>query len=123
MRAHEFITEEAGKMTAHQSRPMKGAELVRDGDHLDRIYHMNRFMMAMAKADGKSHKPIDMDDSSWTEKYNTVHPYTEEEHNMVKQAMATIKTDHVSAFSDHHSREPADVHRVSPVTGFKGYPR
>jgi len=121
MRASEFITEQAGKMAHHQHMPMKGSELVRDGDHLDRIYHMNRFMMAMASADGRSHKPVDMDESSWTEKYNTIHPYTEEEHNMVKQAMATVKTDHISALKDHSSLEPDDVYRVSPVKGFKGY--
>jgi hypothetical protein len=123
MKAREFLSEKVGKMTDYQSKPMKGAEMVRDPGGYDRIYHMNRLMMAMAIADGKDHKPVDMDDSSWTEKYNTIHPYSEAEHNMVTQAMGTVPTDHVSGFKNHRSEEPKGTNKVSPVTGFKGYPR
>jgi len=123
MRAREFIAEQVGVMTDYQSSPMKGAEMVRDGDNIDRTYHMNRLMMAMAMADGKDRKPVKMDDSGWTEKFNTVHPYTEEEHNMLHQAMGAISTEHVSGFKNHHSTEPKDVHKISPVTGFNGYAR
>lgn len=123
MRVREFITEKVGLMTDYQSKPMKAAEMVRDQGGYDRTYHMNRLMMAMAMADGKSKKPVDMDDSSWTEKYNSIHPYTKEEHNMVHQAMATIPTEHVTGVTSHNSEEPNDVHRISPVKGFAGYGR
>jgi len=80
-------------------------------------------MMAMAMADGRDRKPIKMDDCGWSEKYNTIHPYTEEEHNMLHQAMGTINTDYVPAFKDHRSSEPKDTYKTSPVKGFKGYAR
>jgi len=123
MRAREFVAEAIGVMTDYQSEPMRGSELVRDGDQIDRTYHMNRLMMAMAMADGKDRKPVNIDDCSWTEKYNTVHPYTEEEHNMLHQAMGAINTDHVTAAEDHRSLEPKDTYKTSPIKGFKGYPR
>jgi hypothetical protein len=74
--------------------------------------------MAMAMADGKSTKPVNMDSASWIEKYNTMHPYTQEEHNMIHSAMNTIPTDHKSVSDDHKSREDHDVHTVSPVSNW-----
>ena len=83
---------------------------------------MNRMGMAMAMADGKSSTPPEgMDGGSWVEKYNTIHPYTEEEHNMVQQAMKVVPTDHEHTVNDHRSLEAEDTHKVSPVNGFKGY--
>ena len=123
MRASEFLTEGEGKMHDQHSQATQGVMRVRDVGGYDRIYHMNRMGMAMAMADGKSHKPVDMDASSWTEKYNTLHPYTDEEENMIHQAMATIPTDHKHVSNSRDSKEPDHVHRISPVTGFKGYAR
>lgn len=102
----------------------KGIHLARDIGGYDRIYHMNRLMMAMACSDGKSKKPPKgVDASSWYEKYNSIHPYTEEEHNMVHQAMKIVPTDGAEIVKDHKSIEPDDIHRISPVRGFKGYGR
>jgi hypothetical protein len=47
-------------------------------------------MMAMGMADGKSKDAVEMDNASFAEKYNTVHPYTEEEYNMFISATKTI---------------------------------
>jgi hypothetical protein len=86
---------------------MPGVYNFRD-DGVDRIYNLNRVMMAAAMADGKSTKPIKgAHSSSWNDKYNTAHPYTEEDHMV----------------SDHRSTEPETTHKTSPVTGFKGYKR
>jgi len=129
MRANEFIQEgfsvkPAGKMRHDHAQVQKGVHLSRDPGGYDRIYHMNRLMMALASSDGKNKKKIPgVDASSWYEKYNTIHPYTEEEHNMVHQAMATVPTDGGEIVDDHRSMEPHDIHRHSPVKGFKGYPR
>jgi seryl-tRNA synthetase len=123
MRATEFIVEGEGKMHHHASNVSQGAHKMRDVGGYDRVYHMNRIMMAMAMADGKNKKPIKMDSSSWVEKYNTAHPYTEEEHNMMHQAMATIPTEHHEVVPFSKSREPNDIHKVSPVAGFRGYGR
>ena len=86
----------------------------RDIGGYDRVYHMNRLMMAMAKADGKSTKAVDSPADTWFEKYNTIHPYTKEESNMVKSAMKTVPTDGKEVSSDSKSHEGSDVHKVSP---------
>ncbi len=79
--------------------------------------------MALASADGKTTNPVGVDEGSWVEKYNTIHPYTAEEENMVQQAIKTIPTEHHHTVSDRRSIEPDHVHRVSPVNSFKGYPK
>ena len=86
----------------------------RDVGGYDRTYHMNRIMMAMAKADGKSTKAIDSPAETWFEKYNTIHPYTKEESNMAKSAMKTVPTDGKMVNHDSKSREPKDIHKTSP---------
>lgn len=86
----------------------------RDVGGYDRVYHMNRLMMAMAKADGKSTKPVDSATETWFEKYNTVHPYTDAENKMVQSAMNTVPTDGKMISHDHKSREAKDVNRSSP---------
>ena len=129
MRAKEFVSEglsikPSGKMRHDHAQAQKGVHLARDVGGYDRIYHMNRLMMAIACSDGKSRKPPKgVDASSWYEKYNTIHPYTEEEHNMVHQAMGVVPTDGGEIVDDHRSLESDDVHRISPVTAFKGYAR
>ena len=92
-----------------------GAYIARDIGGYDRVYHMNRLMMAMAMADGRDTKPVDSPADTWFEKYNTLHPYTEAEHNMVKAAMKTVPTDGHEVIKDHRSIEPDDVYKVSPV--------
>lgn len=86
----------------------------RDQGGYDRVYHMNRLMMAMAKADGKSTKAVDSPKETWFEKYNTIHPYSDAEHNMVQSAMKTIPTDG-KVVSKGKSHEPKDVNRTSPA--------
>jgi len=86
----------------------------RDVGGYDRVYHMNRIMMAMAKADGKSTKAVDSPSETWFEKYNTMHPYTEAEAKMVQSAMNTVPTDGKMISSDNKSREPDHVNRTSP---------
>ena len=127
MRATEFISEDRkGKIPGGADNAMPGAHVVRDNGGYDRINHMNRMMMALAMHDGKSKKAIprdQMDPASWVEKYNTAHPYTKEEDNMIHGAMKTIGAENIHAVSDHRSRETPDTHKVSPVKGFAGYPR
>lgn len=123
MRANEFITESEGKLSKEADSASRGVHKVRDKGGYDRTNHLNRMMMAMAKADGKSKKAVDMDSASWIEKYNTSHPYTKEEHNMLHQAMATIPTEHKEVVPFSKSAEMHDTHKVSPIRGFKGYTR
>ena len=122
MRAHEFITEGSeGKMHKDQVQVNVGTYRARDVGGYDRVYHMNRLWMAMACADGKSQDAVEMDNSSFAEKYNTVHPYTEEEYNMFVAAKKTIPTDSKEIVPYSKSEEPQDTNKQSLVIGFKGF--
>jgi hypothetical protein len=116
MRANEFINEAVvGKMKKRHASVQHGVTKSRDKGGYDRTNHMNRLWMATAMADGKSKKPVDMDGYSWVEKYNTQHPYTEEEYNMFRQAEATVPTDSKEVTPWSKSSEPNDTHKTSPV--------
>ena len=123
MRASEFLTEGDGKMHDQHSQASQGVFKARDVGGYDRIYHMNRLWMAMAMADGKSQDAVDMDSASFAEKYNTVHPYTEEEYNMFVAATKTIPTDRKGVVPYSKSKEPEDTNTTSLVKPFKGYKR
>ena len=129
MRAHEFIIESGltnkhGKIKPEHVNSSLGIHKTRDIGGYDRIYHMNRLMMAMACADGKSTTlNRDVDAASWVEKYNTVHPFTEEEHNMLKQAMTVIPTDLETIVPFSKSSENEYTNKTSPIKPFKGYKR
>ena len=127
MRAQEFIAEEKeGKIHPDHQAVMQTTRTIRDNGGYDRIDHWNRMGMAMAMHDGKTKNAIpakDMDPNSWVEKYNTAHPYTKEEDNMIVGAMKTIGSDHKHLISDHRSLEPESTHKTSPIKAFKGYGR
>ena len=123
MRAHEFLTEGEGKIHKHAEQSTRGIFKSRDVGGYDRVYHMNRMWMAMAMADGKSQDAVEMDAASFAEKYNTVHPYTEEEYNMFIAATKTIPTDKKDVVPYSKSQEPTDTNTKSLVIGFKGYPK
>ena len=123
MRAQEFVTEShanAGsgfetELNKDHDNVMKGASRSRDLGGYDRVYHMNRLMMAMAMHDGKGPHPVNSAHSTWFEKYNTMHPMTQEEDNMIRGAMKTVPTDgkHVSKFAKSKEAEGGNV--SSPV--------
>jgi hypothetical protein len=129
MKINEIIKESKDKGAEEHSKPKESSKSMpkdfeaahqgdifraRDVGGYDRVYHMNRLMMAMAKADGKSTKPVDSNTETWFEKYNTIHPYTKEESNMAKAAMKTVPTDGNEASHDSKSREPDGINKVSP---------
>ena len=124
MRASEFVFEAGppkGKIHKQQDAASQGTLISRDVGGFDRVYHMNRLWMAMAMADGKSTKAVDMDPAAYTEKFNSIHPYTDEEHNMVQAAFNTIPSEHHVITKRSKSREPDDTYKVSPILAFKGY--
>jgi hypothetical protein len=117
MRAREFISEAKpqGKISQELTDVSQGATRMRDVGGYDRTYHLNRIWMATAMADGQSTKPVEMDSASFVEKYNVAFPYTDVEHMMVLQAMATIPTDGQELAKRSKSKEHDDTHKVSPV--------
>lgn len=104
-----------GKMHKDSINASQGYTLARDVGGYDRTYHLNRMGLAMAMADGKSKKAVDMDNSSWVEKYNVYFPYTDEEQMMVNQAMSTIPSDGKELEKRGKSAEPADTNKISAV--------
>jgi hypothetical protein len=119
MRAKEFLSEistvPTGKHPHQHVNAGQGYILHRDVGGYDRTYHLNRMMMAAAMADGKSKKPVDMDPDSWVEKFNVSFPYTDEEHMMIFQAMATIPTDGGELEKRSKSKEADDTNKTSIV--------
>lgn len=126
MRANEFITEggpSRGKMDKEHENATAtgGSTIARDVGGYDRVYHMNRLAMAMAMSDGKSTKAVKMDVASPVEKFNSYHPYTDEEHNMIQSALKTIPSEHHKMAKRGKSQEADDTHKTSPMLGFAGY--
>lgn len=120
MRANEFITEStpAGKVPKRLRKANPGIIKARDVGGYDRTYHMNRLLMAAAVADGTSDKPVDVDSSSFIEKYNLIAPYTDAEHMMIKAAMNTVPTDGKELVKRGKSEELDSVNKTSPVANW-----
>lgn len=123
MRAKEFIIEQKkrGKMTKRQSQATVGVDLFRDPEGYDRMYELNRMMMAVAMADG-SGKPVDIDAESWIGKDNSAQPYTKLEQDMMKQAAKSIGSKLKDPnHGNLHSMELDSTNKSSPVQAFKGF--
>jgi hypothetical protein len=100
---------------SHAKNSDTGEWIFRD-DGTDRVYHLNRIMMAAAMHDGQSDHAVEMDEASWVEKNNVARPYTEQEHRMMKGAFKTVTNSNYHHTSkDHRSREDDDVNKKSPV--------
>ena len=124
MRAQEFIKEGTeAKLSKRKRFATRGLNLVSDGDHWNSDYTLNRVMMAVASTDG-TFVP-EMDDLSWTGKWKTAQPYTEEEQAMLKMAYKAAG----AAWRDlnkgdmRSQEHPNGINTQSPVQGFKGYKR
>ena len=127
MRAKEFvtttITEAAAKISLGNQQATRGLHIfTKKIDAYDKLYDLNRLMMAVASSDGIN--PIEMDAESWVGKHNTAHAYTKEEENMLKLAYKAAGLQYKDLNSgDMNSEEMPEVNRVSPVQSFKGYER
>ena len=124
MRAREFLIEkQIGKIGKRRQSGTRGLTKFRDIGGYDRTYELNRVMMAVACADGTG-SPLDLDTESWSGRYNTAHPYTDEEAAMLKQALqATGSETHDLNSGDNRSQELKSTYTSSPIKAFKGYPR
>jgi len=127
MRAKEFITEDnsPGKLSKRQRYGTRGMHKFQDIEGRDRVYELNRVMMALAQANGESdHEAIDLDSESWIGTSNMAVPYTEVESNMLKSAYKAVGSEWEDLNDgDMTSNELPSVNTESPVEGFKGYPR
>jgi len=123
MRAREFVAEaHSGRIGKRRQSATRGLNKFRDSEFQDRIYELNRVMMAAAMSDGST--PIDMDGESWSGRYNTAHPYSEVEQRMLKQAYKACGSEWKDInHGDLDSEELKSTNTHSPIKGFGGYPR
>ena len=123
MRAHEFLIEkQVGKIGQRRSQSTVGLNKFRDVDLADRVYELNRVMMAAACTDGTFVPKIDHE--SWAGRYNVAMPYTEVEQDMIEKAFQAVGSDYEDLnHGDLRSQELKSTNKQSPVQGFKGYPR
>ena len=103
-----------GKLRPRDRDAQRGIIKMRDVGGYDRVYHLNRIMMAAGMSDGTG-KPVDMDGASWIEKFNSGHPFTEEEYKMLQAAMKTIPTDGTIIQKWSKSKELDVINKTSPV--------
>jgi hypothetical protein len=124
MRAKEFVSEsKLGKISNHQQQSTRGLNVFsKKIDSYDRIYDLNRLMMAVASSDGIN--PIEMNAESWVGKHNTAHPYTKEEQDMLTLAYKAAGLEYIDLNSgDLDSEELVSTNVQSIVKPFKGYKR
>ena len=122
MRARDFIIEREGKIGKRRQSATRGLHRFRDESGRDRFYELNRIMMAVAGADGVT--PPTSTEASWVGTYNTAHPYTEVEQNMLKHAYQVVGSDHQDLNNgDLDSEELPGTNTTSPIKSFRGYPR
>jgi len=112
-----------GKISRRLQNATVGLHTFIDSNNQDRVYELNRIMMAAAMADG-SGDPIDIDSESWAGRNDVAAPYTDVEDRMMHQAFKAVGSKHQDLNrGDTRSQEHPNVYTVSPVKGFKGYPR
>ena len=124
MRAREFIAEADGnaRISKRNQSGTRGLNTFSDSERWNTDYTLNRVMMAAACTDG-TFVP-DIDKKSWFGKGKTAHPYTEQEQDMLKMAYKAAGADWSDLNSgDMDSEEVPGTNTVSPIKGFKGYPR
>ena len=122
MRAGEFIAEDKeGKLSTRLQYATRGLHKFRDKEFADRVYELNRIMMAVASNDG-SEFVNDLDAESWSGRNDVAAPYTKEEADMLKLAYKAVGSKHWDLNKgDLDSEEHPAVHTQSPIKGFKGY--
>jgi len=124
MRATEFVFENKnGKISKRHQQATRGLNVFsKKIDSYDRLYDLNRLMMAVASSDGIN--PIDMNAESWVGKHNTAHPYTKEEQDMLKLAYKAAGLAYIDLNKgDLDSEELPSTNTQSTVKPFKGYKR
>jgi hypothetical protein len=124
MRAREFVNEARGigRISKTKSNATVGLNKFRDRQFADRVYEINRVMMAAACTDGVI--VPDVDGESWAGRNDIAAPYTPIEQQMMKKAYQAIGSHHIDLNKgDLKSKEIPSTNTKSVVVAFKGYPR
>jgi len=121
MKINEVINEgKIGKIGKRRRQATRGLHKFRDKKFADRVYELNRVMMAAATTDGTFVPEIDGE--SWAGRHDIAAPYTEAEQNMLLKAYKAVGTSYKDLNKgDLRSQELDTVNKNSPVAGFKGF--
>ena len=123
MRARDFIAEhrKVGKISKRLRYATRGLHKFRDEKFADRVYELNRIMMAVASNNGQEFVN-DMDAESWAGRYDIAAPYTKQEQDMMRLAYKAIGSHHEDLNrGDLNSEEHPAVNTTSPMQAFGGY--
>jgi len=127
MRASEFISAQLmeiadAKISKRLQSATRGLNVFSDNERWNSDYTLSRLGQAVASTDG-TFVP-DIDPKSWVGKNKTAQPYTREEQDMLKMAYKAVGASWKDLNGgDMDSEEHPAVNTVSPVKGFRGYPR
>lgn len=121
MKINEVIVEaKIGKLGKRRRQATRGLHKFRDKDFADRVYELNRVMMAAATTDG-TFVP-DIDGESWAGRHDIAAPYTQAEQDMLLKAYKAVGSDYKDINKgDLRSQELDTVNKKSPMSAFKGY--
>lgn len=127
MRASEFISAQLNeiadaKISKRLQSATRGLNIFSDNERWNSDYTLSRLGQAVACTDGII--TPDIDPKSWIGKNKSTHPYTKEEQAMLKKAYKAIGASYRDLNGgDMDSEEHPAVNKISPVKGFRGYPR
>jgi hypothetical protein len=105
-----------GEVSQRFQQSTVGLNKFRDNQFADRVYELNRIMMAVASSDGVTPLSPKIDPESWAGRNNIAVPYTKEEQAMLKQAFVAIGSHHEDMnHGDTRSMELKSTYTDSPV--------
>jgi hypothetical protein len=119
MKVIDIISEaKQAKITKRQNQSIRGISIYGDAEKANSDYVAFKLGQAMAGSDGTT--PIDIDAKSWHGKKKTVHPYTEVENEMFKQAAKAVGASYTDLnHGDMKSKELDTTNKISPVAKIK----
>lgn len=105
-----------GKISQRYQQATVGLNKFRDNQFADRVYELNRVMMAVASSDGVNPLSTEIDAESWAGRNNVAAPYTEEEQAMLMQAFGAVGSHYEDLNNgDTRSQELKSTNKASPV--------
>jgi hypothetical protein len=119
MKVIDIISEaKQAKISKRQSQSSRGISTYGDSEKMNSDYVAFKLGQAMAGSDGKTVPEIDA--KSWHGKKKTVHPYTEVENEMFKQAAKAVGASYEDLnHGDMKSKELDTTNKTSPVAKIK----
>lgn len=119
MKVIDIISEsKQAHISTRQSQASRGISIYSDAERANSDYVAFKLGQAMASSDGTT--PLKIDAKSWHGKKKTVHPYTEIENEMFKQAAKAVGADYEDLnHGDMTSKELDTTNKISPVAKIK----